>query len=161
MGHSAVPELSLIENSLLSRFPKNSFVKNGLINKKYLKSYSNNIIKEYNVIASDSDAKASSLSGGNLQKFVIGREILSNPNLLIISHPTWGIDAGAENFIRQSIIELSKKGTSVIVISQDLDELLEISHKLSVIYNGNLSRPFKTSEISIEKIGLLMGGKSE
>ena len=161
LGHSAVPELSLIENTLLSRFPKNSFVKNGLINKKYLKKYSNNIIREYSVITSDADAKASSLSGGNLQKFVIGREILSNPNLLIISHPTWGIDAGAENFIRRSIIELSKKGTSVIVISQDLDELLEISHKLSVIYNGNLSRPFKTTDISKEKIGLLMGGRSE
>ena len=80
---------------------------------------------------------------------------------MIISHPTWGIDAGAENFIRKSIIELSKKGTSVIVISQDLEELLEISHKLSVIYNGNLSRPLKTTDISKEQIGLLMGGKSE
>ena len=81
--------------------------------------------------------------------------------MLIISHPTWGIDAGAEHSIRESLIELSQNGTSIIVISQDLDELIEITHKISVIYNGKLSNPFKTNEVEIEKIGLLMGGKDE
>ena len=93
-----------------------------------------------------------------LQKFVIGREILSQPKLLIISHPTWGIDAGAENSIRKSLIELANNGTSIIVISQDLDELIEISHRISVIFNGNLSKSFDTRKISISEIGLLMGG---
>jgi len=83
------------------------------------------------------------------------------PKILIISHPTWGIDAGAEHSIRESLIELSQNGTSIIVISQDLDELIEITHKISVIYDGNLSKPFKTSEVGIEKLGLLMGGKNE
>ena len=101
------------------------------------------------------------MSGGNLQKYVIGREISSKPKILIISHPTWGIDAGAEHSIRESLIELSQNGTSIIVISQDLDELIEITHKISVIYDGNLSKPFKTNEIEIEKLGLLMGGKNE
>ena len=101
------------------------------------------------------------MSGGNLQKYVIGREISSNPKLLIISHPTWGIDAGAEHAIRESLIELAQNGTSIIVISQDLDELLEITHKISVIYNGKLSNGFNTNEAEIEKIGLLMGGKDE
>ena len=81
--------------------------------------------------------------------------------MLIISHPTWGIDAGAEHAIRESLIELSQNGTSIIVISQDLDELLEITHKISVIYNGKLSNSYKTNEVEIEKIGLLMGGKNE
>ena len=80
---------------------------------------------------------------------------------MIISQPTWGIDAGAEHAIRESLIELSQNGTSIIVISQDLDELLEITHKISVIYNGKLSNPHKTNEVEIEKIGLLMGGKDE
>ena len=118
----------------------------------------NEVIEKFNVITPGSDAKASSLSGGNLQKFVIGREILSNPRLLIISHPTWGIDAGAEFSIRESLINLSKKGTSIIVISQDLDELFEITHSLSVIFNGSLSNSYKTKDVSIEKIGMLMGG---
>ena len=109
-------------------------------------------------MASGSEALASSLSGGNLQKFVIGREILSHPKLLIISHPTWGIDAGAEFAIRESLINLSKQGTSIIVLSQDLDELFEITHRISVIFNGSLSNSYRTKDVNIEKIGLLMGG---
>ena len=161
LGHSAVPELSLSENILLSQFPKNNFLKNGIILKNNVDDYANNVIKNFNVVTPGNDAKASSLSGGNLQKYVIGREISSNPKLLIISHPTWGIDAGAEHAIRESLIELSQNGTSIIVISQDLDELLEITHKISVIYNGKLSNSYKTNEVEIEKIGLLMGGKNE
>ena len=158
LGHSAVPELSLNENTLLSRFYNNKFTKNGLIQKKILDDHTKSIINLFNVKCSDADSNASSLSGGNLQKYVIGREILSEPELLIISHPTWGIDAGAENFIRQSLIKLSKLGTSIIVISQDLEELIQISHKLSIIYNGTLSNTLNTDSIDIEKVGLLMGG---
>ena len=158
LGHSAVPELSLSENILLSQFPDNNFTNNGIINYQNIETHVNKVIKKFNVVTPDSDAKASSLSGGNLQKFVIGREILSNPKLLIISHPTWGIDAGAEFSIRESLISLSKKGTSIIVISQDLDELFEITHRLSVIFNGSLSNSYKTKDVDIEKIGLLMGG---
>ena len=148
-------------NILLSQFPKNNFIRNGIILKNNVDDFANNVINEFKVITPGNDAKASSLSGGNLQKYVIGREISSKPKILIISHPTWGIDAGAEHSIRESLIELSQNGTSIIVISQDLDELIEITHKISVIYDGNLSKPFKTSEIEIEKLGLLMGGKNE
>ena len=161
LGHSAVPELSLSENILLSQFPKNNFLKNGIILKNNIDDYANTVIKDFNVITPGNDAKASSLSGGNLQKYVIGREISSNPKMLIISHPTWGIDAGAEHSIRESLIELSQNGTSIIVISQDLDELIEITHKISVINNGKLSIPLNTNEVEIEKLGLLMGGKDE
>ena len=119
------------------------------------------LIDKFNVITPGSDVKASNLSGGNLQKFVFGREISSNPKLLIISHPTWGIDAGAEHSIRQSLINLSKNGTSIIVLSQDLDELIEITHSISVIFNGKLSKPFITKDVDIIKLGLLMGGKSD
>ena len=159
LGHSAVQELSLSENILLSQFPNNNFIQNGVINYKNIEAHVNQVIKKFNVVTPDSDAKASSLSGGNLQKFVIGREILSNPKLLIISHPTWGIDAGAEFAIRESLINLSKKGTSIVVISQDLDELFEITHRLSVIFDGSLSDSFNTKDVSVEKIGMLMGGQ--
>ena len=159
LGHSAVPELSLSENILLSQFPNNNFIKNGIIYHSNIETHVNKVIKDFNIITPGSDAKASSLSGGNLQKFVIGREILSNPKLLIISHPTWGIDAGAEFAIRESLISLSKQGTSIIVLSQDLDELFEITHRIAVIFNGSLSKSYVTKNISIEKIGLLMGGQ--
>ena len=159
LGHSAVPELTLAENVLLSQFPNNGFLKNGMINYKNIEIQAKKIVDEFNVVTPGVDAKASSLSGGNLQKFVIGRELISMPKLLIISHPTWGIDAGAEHTIRKSLIELAKNGTSIIVISQDLDELFEISHRISVIFNGNLSKSVDTAKISIAEIGLLMGGK--
>ena len=158
LGHSAVPELNLSENILLSQFPKNNFTNNGIINYQNIETHVNAVINKFNVVTPDSKVKASSLSGGNLQKFVIGREISSNPKLLIISHPTWGIDAGAEFAIRESLISLSKKGTSIIVISQDLDELFEITHRLSVIFDGTLSNSYQTKDVSLEKIGLLMGG---
>jgi len=126
-----------------------------------IEDYAKEVINNFNVVTPGSDAKASSLSGGNLQKFVIGREISSNPKLLIISHPTWGIDAGAEYSIRQSLINLAKNGTSIIVLSQDIDELIEITHRMAVIYNGSLSESFITKEIDITKLGLLMGGKND
>ena len=94
-------------------------------------------------------------------KIIIGREISSKPKLLTASHPTWGIDAGAEHAIRESLIELSQNGTSIIVLSQDLDELLEITHRISVIFEGKLSEPFNTKDVDITKLGLLMGGKNE
>jgi len=160
LGHSAVPELTLSENILLSQFPNNNFSNYGILNKNFIENYANEVINNFNVVTPGSDVKASSLSGGNLQKFVIGREISSNPKLLIISHPTWGIDAGAEYSIRQSLINLAKNGTSIIVLSQDIDELIEITHRMAVIYNGSLSESFITKEIDITKLGLLMGGKN-
>ena len=159
LGHSAVPDLTLSENILLSQFPDNKFSNYGILNKNFIEDYAKEVINNFNVVTPGSDAKASSLSGGNLQKFVIGREISSNPKLLIISHPTWGIDAGAEYSIRQSLINLAKNGTSIIVLSQDLDELIEITHRISVIYDGSLSESFITKEIDITSLGLLMGGK--
>ena len=161
LGHSAVPELTLSENILLSQFPNNNFSNLGILNKNFIENYANEVINNFNVVTPGSDVKASSLSGGNLQKFVIGREISSNPKLLIISHPTWGIDAGAEYSIRQSLINLAKNGTSIIVLSQDIDELIEITHRMAVIYNGSLSESFITKEIDITKLGLLMGGKND
>ena len=159
LGHSAIPELSLSDNVLLSQYAGNTFSKWGIINKENIVTKTNNIIKDFNVVTTGSENYAGSLSGGNLQKFVIGREILTKPKLLIISHPTWGIDAGAELSIRQSLINLANNGTSIIVISQDIDELIEITNRLSVIYKGSLSEPLLTKNISIEKLGLLMGGK--
>ena len=145
---------------LLSRPDSSGMTSSGVIDWSSVASYSEKVIDDFNVQTPSSKMLAKSLSGGNLQKFVIGREILTKPKLLIISHPTWGIDAGAEHAIRKSLIELAKNGTSIIVISQDLDELFEISHSISVIFNGQLSKSYETKNISVSEIGLLMGGKS-
>ena len=85
------------------------------------------------------DPEAGSLSGGNLQKFVVGREMLREPKVLVVSQPTWGVDAGASATIRQALIDLSRRGAAVLVISQDLDEIFEIADRIAVIHDGRLS----------------------
>ena len=158
LGHSAVPELSLSENILLSQFLGNDFSKMGILDFKKIDLYTKDVIKKFNVKTPSEKVFAKNLSGGNLQKFVIGREVNSKPKLLIIFQPTWGVDTGAESFIRQSLIKLSKEGSSLIVISQDLDELIEITHHISVISNGILSKPLETKNLDIKKLGMMMGG---
>ena len=101
---------------------------------------------------------AASLSGGNLQKFIIGREFLQKPSILIVSQPTWGVDAGAAQTIREAIREMASQGAAVLVISQDLDELMEISDRMGAICGGVLSKFYPIEEITIEKMGLLMAG---
>ena len=95
---------------------------------------------------------------GNLQKFVIGREILQNPKVFIVNQPTWGVDAAAAAFIRQALLELAEGGAGVLVISQDLDELMEISDSFMVLSEGQISTPRPAKGITIEAIGLMMGG---
>ena len=103
---------------------------------------------------------SASLSGGNLQKFVVGREILREPGVLVVSQPTWGVDAGAAAVIRQALIDLAARGAAVLVISQDLDELLEIADRIVVIFTGRLSAPIDSKTADREHLGLLMGGSS-
>ena len=106
------------------------------------------------------DPEAASLSGGNLQKFVVGREILRNPAVLVVSQPTWGVDAGAAAVIRQALLDLAANGAAVLVTSQDLDELTEIADRIAVMFHGRLSEPLATADANREKLGLLMGGSS-
>jgi simple sugar transport system ATP-binding protein len=96
--------------------------------------------------------------GGNLQKYIMGREILQKPEVLVVSQPTWGVDAGAAAAIHQSIVDLAASGSAVVVISQDLDELLSLCDTIAVINEGRLSRSMNVGEANIDEIGLLMGG---
>jgi len=116
------------------------------------------ISKVFDVRKSKPDPEAGSLSGGNLQKFVVGREMLREPKVLVVNQPTWGVDAGAAALIRQALIDLSRRGAAVIVISQDLDEIFEVADRIAVIHDGRLSVPEPVAAMSLEKIGLLMGG---
>ena len=116
------------------------------------------VTQAFDVRKGPRDPEARALSGGNLQKFVIGREIIRRPRLLIVDQPTWGVDAGAAQLIRQALVDLAKGGAAVLVISQDLDELLEIADRIAVIFHGRLSAAMPVRELTREAIGLLMGG---
>ena len=152
--------MTLAENSFLSGYARTAagLLVMGLIRTKRTHELAKRIIEEYSVVAAGSRAEAKSLSGGNLQKFIIGREILQEPDLLVAAHPTWGVDAGAAAAIHQALMDLAKAGSAVLVVSQDLDELFAISDRFAVICGGQLSGASPTSEMTIEQAGLLMGG---
>ena len=153
--------MRLSENLLLSRHAtdKKAFVGfAGIVKSAAIQSATQRIIQAMDVRKSAPDPEAASLSGGNLQKFIIGRELDRQPAVMVVNQPTWGVDAGAAARIRQALIELARKGSAVLVISQDLDELFEISDSIAVMHNGELSKPLPRAEATYEKIGLLMGG---
>ncbi|MCB1453251.1 MAG: ABC transporter ATP-binding protein [Rhizobiaceae bacterium] len=161
LGHGAAPTLRLSENLLLSRFRTDAgaFLSSvGLVAAGALSSAAKRIVAEMDVRKSAEDPEASALSGGNLQKFIIGRELDRQPSVMVVNQPTWGVDAGAAARIRQALIDLARSGSAVLVISQDLDELFEISDSIAVMHNGHLSEPIPIGEATYEKIGLLMGG---
>ena len=118
-------------------------------------------MERFDVRTSRTDPPAQALSGGNLQKFVVGRELDREPAVLVVNQPTWGVDAGAAALVRQVLADMAEAGAAVLVISQDLDEIFEIADRIAVISRGELSEAFPAGEIDRERIGLLMAGAHE
>jgi general nucleoside transport system ATP-binding protein len=161
LGHGAAPRMKLSDNLLLSRHrtDRRAFLGAlGMMQTGAIQAAAQRINEVMDVRKSAPDPEAAALSGGNLQKFIIGRELDRKPSVMVVNQPTWGVDAGAAARIRQALIELARSGSAVLVISQDLDELFEISDAIAVMHNGELSKPLPIAEASFEKIGLLMGG---
>ena len=160
LGRGAVPTLSLAHNLLLTRTESISWPKfaGGWIKVGALEQHAAQLIRAFNVKAGGPRALARSLSGGNLQKFIVGREIDAQPRLFIVSQPTWGVDVGAAAQIRGEILALRDAGCAVLVVSEELDELFEVSDRLHVISKGQLSPSMAIAEASIERIGVWMSG---
>jgi simple sugar transport system ATP-binding protein len=156
LGRGAVPTLSLAQNTLLTR--TGTVSRSGWIRTGEVKALADRLIKRFNVKAGGAEAAAKSLSGGNLQKFIVGREIDADPKLLIVSQPTWGVDVGAAAQIRGELLALRDRGRAVLVVSEELDELFEICDRLVVIAQGRVSPSIDTSKATIEMIGEWMSG---
>lgn len=160
LGRGAVPSMSLAHNLLLTRDEAvgQSSWQCGWIDTSALGAQAQLIIKRFNVKAGGPNAPARSLSGGNLQKFIVGREIEAKPQLLIISQPTWGVDVGAAAQIRAEILALRDAGCAVLVVSEELEELFEISDRLQVMAKGRLSPSLHIKQATMEKVGEWMSG---
>ncbi|GLH41693.1 ATP-binding cassette domain-containing protein [Pseudomonas moraviensis] len=158
LGHGAVPELSLADNALLSAFQQ-GLVSHGLIQRGKVEALAQQIIQRFGVKTPDTQTAARSLSGGNLQKFILGREILQQPKLLIAAHPTWGVDVGAAATIHRALIALRDAGAAILVISEDLDELFQISDRLGALCGGRLSALQDTSATQLSDVGAWMAGQ--
>ncbi len=156
LGRGAVPTLSLAQNTLLTR--TETVTAAGWIRTGAVQKLAEDLIARYNVKAGGAGAAAKSLSGGNLQKFIVGREIDAKPKLLIVSQPTWGVDVGAAAQIRGALLKLRDEGCALLVVSEELDELFEISDRLVVIAQGRLSPSVPTNQATIEMIGEWMSG---
>ncbi|MEM9734681.1 MAG: ABC transporter ATP-binding protein [Pseudomonadota bacterium] len=163
LGHGAVPGLALSDNLLLARHASD---RQDLLNlghvavvaKGKVAQFANRVIEAMDVRKSAPNPPAGALSGGNLQKFIVGRELDRKPKVLVVSQPTWGVDAGAASHIRQALLDLAASGSAVVVISQDLDEIFEIADRIAVMADGWLTTPVAASEMTRERVGLLMAG---
>lgn len=156
LGRGAVPSMGLAHNLLLTR--KTAVGKGGWIRMGALQAQARDIIRRFNVKAGGPNSAAQSLSGGNLQKFIVGREIDARPRLLIISQPTWGVDVGAAAQIRGEILQLRDQGCAVLVVSEELDELFEICDRLHVVAKGRLSPSVERADATVQQIGEWMSG---
>ncbi|THT99271.1 ABC transporter ATP-binding protein [Lampropedia puyangensis] len=156
LGRATVPSMSLAQNLLLTRPLSRGPL--GWISPRQLRDKALHLIRTFNVKAAGSHAAARSLSGGNLQKFIMGREIDANPKVLIVAQPTWGVDVGAAAQIRTHLLQLAEKGCAVLIVSEEIEELFELCDRLYVISNGQLSPSLPRAQASIEKVGLWMSG---
>ena len=158
LGHAAAPDMSLTENALLTGVVRKRLARGGFIDWAATRGFAGQIVERFDVRTPGIHVAARALSGGNLQKFVIGREVLQAPSVLVVNQPTWGVDAAAAAAIRQALIDRAAAGAALVVISQDLDELLEITDRFAALNGGRLSAPRPTEGLSVEEIGLMMGG---
>lgn len=158
LGHAAAPDMSLTENAVLTGTVREGLTTRGFVNWGSAREFAERIIEQFDVRTPGPDVAARALSGGNLQKYVIGREVMQRPEVLVVNQPTWGVDAAAAASIRQALLDLATGGAAVIVISQDLDELMEISDRFAALNEGRLSAPRAASGLSVDEIGLMLGG---
>ena len=161
LGHAAAPDMSLTANALLSGVERKGLAKGGFIDWGATEAFARNIITKFDVRTPGPHVLARALSGGNLQKFVIGREIELNPDVIVVNQPTWGVDASAAAFIRQALLDLASAGAGVLVISQDLDELLEVADSFAALNEGRLTQVRPAKGLTVEEIGLMMGGAGD
>ena len=160
LGRGAVPALSLADNALLTGSSR-GMVQHGVIRHATVREFARSVIERFKVKCKSEQAAASSLSGGNLQKFIVGRETMLEPKVIVVAQPTWGVDIGASMLIRQALIDLRDRGIAVLVISEELDELFMISDRIAVMAQGRLSRAVPAAETSLEQIGAWMSGMFE
>ena len=157
LGRGAVPPMSLAKNTLLTASGK-GLLSGGFLRTKAMHHLTATCISDYDVRCSGTRATANSLSGGNLQKFIIGRELMLAPNLLFLAQPTWGVDIGAAAAIRQRLLDLRDAGIGVLIISEEIDELFEVTDRLHVINSGVLSPAMITADVTAHDVGEFMIG---
>jgi simple sugar transport system ATP-binding protein len=157
LGRGAVPEMTLAHNAILTG-SRSGMVRRGLLRAGAASAFARETVAQFQIKGGDEHSMAGSLSGGNLQKFIVGREARLAPAVMIVAQPTWGVDVGAAQLIRQALIDLRDRGVALLVLSEELDELFMICDRIAVLARGRLSPPYPTHQLTSEGVGVLMAG---
>jgi ABC-type uncharacterized transport system ATPase subunit len=155
-GHGAVPELSLADNALLT---VDRLQQRGFVQPSAAAAYAGEVVHRFDVRCAGTQARAASLSGGNLQKYLVGREVLAEPSVLLVNQPTWGVDVGAAVAIRNALIGLRARGCAILVVSEEIDELFELADRLMVMAGGRLSPAVAAHRLPVGELGRWMAGR--
>ncbi|MGC8933347.1 MAG: ABC transporter ATP-binding protein [Candidatus Methanodesulfokora sp.] len=153
-----MPGMDLAENLVLKRYFLPPFCRKGVLDMRRIKSNAEKLRTEYDIMAPSIRTKAKFLSGGNIQRLILARELSSAPKLVIAAHPTYGLDVGATEYIRRKLVEERDKGAAVLLVSEDLEEILSLSDTMAVMYQGEIMGIGRPDELSMEDIGLMMAG---
>jgi len=155
-----VANLQLFENSVLKKHHTTPFSKRMLMNYPVIREHANSLVEKYNVDAASINTPVKNLSGGNMQKLILGREISAEPSLLIAAHPTYGLDVGAAEYIRKELINCRDRGGAVLLVSEDLEELFQVCDRIAVMFEGHIMGIVEPGNCDIEDVGMMMAGSA-
>jgi len=153
-----VPNLVVYENSVLKRHRNRGFSRLLFLNYGSIRAHASDLVKDFSINVPSLNAPARVLSGGNIQKLILGREISGEPSLLVASHPTYGLDVGATEYIRRRLLERRERGSAVLLVSEDLEEIFELADRIGVLFAGRLMGIVPAEQATMEEIGLMMAG---
>ncbi len=161
MRDGVIREFTVAENLILREHHKPPFSRSGFLNLPYIAQHSEELIQRFQVKTPSRDTRAKNLSGGNIQKVVLARELSRKPRVLVAAQPSRGLDIGATEYVHQRLLEQRRNGTAILLISEDLDEILALSDRIAVIFEGQIMGVLPREDASPEKLGLLMAGVKE
>jgi general nucleoside transport system ATP-binding protein len=154
-----IADMTIAENAIIERLRSHGFARAGFLNWAKTRDFSRRIIESYAVKCQGPDARAGSLSGGNMQKLILGRVMAMKPKIILANQPTRGLDVGAVAYVHERLLDARAGGAGILLISEDLDELLSLSDSICVMYRGKLSTPMPRSQVSVQQLGLMMAGQ--
>jgi ABC-type uncharacterized transport system ATPase subunit len=157
-GWGLVLDMTLAENLALSAVPAGRFRRRGLLSKRRIRESARRLLEEYDVRPPDPDLRALSLSGGNQQKVVLARELARDPKVLVAANPTRGLDVGAAEYVQRRLLDVRERGKAVLLVSSDLDELLQLCDRILVLYRGQVAYEAPTDRVSMDDVAMAMAG---
>ena len=152
------PGLCLYDNAILKQHHKSKFSNRLFLAYNKIKQHTQQLLSDFKVLAPSINVQTKNLSGGNIQKLILGREISENPTLLVASHPTYGLDVGATEYLRNQLLKRRREGGAVLLVSEDLDEIFELCDRIAVLFRGELMGILEADDPRLKDIGLMMAG---